>query len=426
MFKKYFNSFFSLTLRMTTIISSFLFSWIVSRYFGAENAGAVFFYITLLTILVTFSSQGAEIGIAKASARIDDKDKSRINALFNYVLAKSYKLYLLIFPLLIVYLFYENLSFTQTLILIVALFSVGICFVYMNVLSYLYQGLGNILMMILSQRTLFNFLSFIIIALFCFVFTEKNDNYNNIALDKQIVLISFAGLIAAMCFAIIYKKKYGRLKGIFKPEGFDDSCRQLFRIQILQLITMYGSQIIINFFATKADIAGFIVSQRISTLLGFFVLAVSGVVSSQVSRAYSIKDFTSVQKYAFQSFVFSASLGIPVGIILITFAKEFLAIFGSDFIQFYMVLITLVISQMVNCLTGACDIVLMFIDGEKEHKRNVIIGTVIAICLSLILIPFYSAIGAAIAATVSAVIVNVLDVISIKQKAGFWIFNSKL
>ncbi|ELV2770543.1 polysaccharide biosynthesis C-terminal domain-containing protein, partial [Enterobacter cloacae] len=279
---------------------------------------------------------------------------------------------------------------------------------------------------ILSQRTLFNFLSFIIIALFCFVFTEKNDNYNNIALDKQIVLISFAGLIAAMCFAIIYKKKYGRLKGIFKPEGFDDSCRQLFRIQILQLITMYGSQIIINFFATKADIAGFIVSQRISTLLGFFVLAVSGVVSSQVSRAYSIKDFTSVQKYAFQSFVFSASLGIPVGIILITFAKEFLAIFGSDFIQFYMVLITLVISQMVNCLTGACDIVLMFIDGEKEHKRNVIIGTVIAICLSLILIPFYSAIGAAIAATVSAVIVNVLDVISIKQKAGFWIFNSKL
>ncbi|ELV2771258.1 hypothetical protein QNS15_004745, partial [Enterobacter cloacae] len=84
MFKKYFNSFFSLTLRMTTIISSFLFSWIVSRYFGAENAGAVFFYITLLTILVTFSSQGAEIGIAKASARIDDKDKSRINALFNY------------------------------------------------------------------------------------------------------------------------------------------------------------------------------------------------------------------------------------------------------------------------------------------------------------------------------------------------------
>lgn len=410
---------------MTTIISSFLFSWIVSRYFGAENAGAIFFYITLLTILVTFSSQGAEIGIAKAAARFDVEDKIRVNALFNYVLTKSYKLYFVVFPLFAGYLFYEGLNTSQILVLTIALFVIGVCFVYMNVLSYLYQGLGNILMMILSQRTIFNFLSFILIALFCFTLAQKHINYHNIALDTQIILIAFAAVIATLYFAINYKITNGRLIGKFKPQGFDDSCQQLFRIQMMQLITMYGSQIIINFCATKADIAGFIVSQRISTLLGFFVLAVSGVVSSQISRAYSVKDYSSVQKHAFQSFVFSASLGIPIGILLIVFAKEFLSVFGSDFIQFHTVLIILIISQMFNCLTGACDIVLMFIDGEKEHKRNVIIGTVIAICLSLILIPFYSAIGAAVAATVSAVIVNILDVISIKQKAGFWIFKSK-
>jgi O-antigen/teichoic acid export membrane protein len=410
---------------MATVISSFLFSWIISRYFGAENAGAIFFYITLLTILVTFSSQGAEIGIAKAAARLDVEDKFRVNALFSYVLTKSYKLYFLMFPLFVGYLFYENLSAAQILILSIALLVIGVCFVYMNVISYLYQGIGEILMMILSQRTFFNFLAFILIALFCFVLTQKQIDYNDVSLDKQIVIISFAAMIATLYFAITYKLKNGRLIGKFKPQGFDDSCQQLFKIQMMQLITMYGSQIIINFCATKADIAGYIVSQRISTLLGFFVLAVSGVVSSKISRAYSIKDFSSVQKYAFQSFVFSSSLGFPIGILLIVFAKEFLSVFGSDFIQFYTVLIILVISQMINCLTGACDIVLMFIDGEKEHKRNVIIGTMIAICLSLILIPFYSAIGAAIAATVSAVIVNILDVISIKQKAGFWIFKSK-
>ncbi|HAZ0555838.1 MATE family efflux transporter [Enterobacter hormaechei] len=425
MIKKYFNSFLSLALRMTTIISSFLFSWIVSRYFGAENAGAIFFYITLLTIVVTFSSQGAEIGIAKAAARLDVEDKFRINALFNYVLTKSYRLYFLLTPLLFFYLLYEKLSIAQTLFLTIALIIIGACFVYMNVLSYLYQGLGNILMMILSQRTLFNFLSFILIAFFCFIFAKNEIKYNDIAIDKQIAMIAFAAVIATLYFAILFKMKSGPLKEKFKPEGFDYSCKQLFRIQMMQLITMYGSQIIINFCATKADIAGFIVSQRISTLLGFFVLAVSGVVSSQISRAYSIKDFSSVQKYAYQSFIFSASLGLPVGIGLIFFAKEFLSVFGSDFIHFYVVLVILVISQMINCLTGACDIVLMFIDGEKEHKRNVIIGTFIAISLSLILIPFYSAIGAAVAATVSAVIVNILDVMSIKQKAGFWIFKSK-
>ncbi|HBD2583765.1 TPA: polysaccharide biosynthesis C-terminal domain-containing protein, partial [Escherichia coli] len=88
------------------------------------------------------------------------------------------------------------------------------------------------------------------------------------------------------------------------------------------------------------------------------------------------------------------------------------------------VLIVLIVSQVFNCLTGACDIILMFIDGEKEHKKNVLTGTFLAIVLSFILIPIYSALGAAIATAFSAIIVNILDVISIKKKAGFWIFKT--
>ncbi|EFD1649308.1 hypothetical protein FGU00_26215, partial [Escherichia coli] len=48
----------------------------------------------------------------------------------------------------------------------------------------------------------------------------------------------------------------------------------------------------------------------------------------------------------------------------------------------------------------------------------------LAIVLSFILIPIYSALGAAIATAFSAIIVNILDVISIKKKAGFWIFKT--
>ncbi|MEZ6874391.1 polysaccharide biosynthesis C-terminal domain-containing protein [Enterobacter sp. KBR-315C3_2022] len=425
MIKKYLNSFFSLALRMMTIISSFLFSWIVARYYGAENAGTIFFYITLLTIIVTISSQGTEIGIAKAVARINLENKVNINGLFNYVFTKSLKLYFLVFPLLAIYVFYEAVAYYDASIIVVALMISGICFVYMNVISYLYQGVGNILMMILTQRTVFNFLAFIFIATSYFLFYRTSLDIKNISLYKQIIIIMIAAVLAASFFYFNHKRKFGHSRSIFKPDDFDHSCKQLFRIQFLQLATMYGSQIIISLFATKSDIAGFIVSQRISTLLGFFVLAVSGVVSSQVSRAYSVRDCHSVQKHAYQSFVFSASLGLPVGILLIVFSKEILSVFGPDFVQFSMVLIILIISQIVNCFTGACDIVLMFIDGEKEHKRNVIIGTILALGLSLILIPFYSAIGAAIAAALSAIMVNILDVLSIRKRAGFWMFKSK-
>lgn len=101
----------------------------------------------------------------------------------------------------------------------------------------------------------------------------------------------------------------------------------------------------------------------------FFVLAISGVISSQVSRAYSLKDFTSIHKSAYHSVLFSSFLGVPVAGILILYSKECLLLFGNDFYQYQAVLIVLIVSQVFNCLTGACDIILMFIDGEKSIRK---------------------------------------------------------
>lgn len=422
--RKHLSSIFSLSLRMMTVVSSFLFSWIVARLFGVEDSGTVFFYITILTIIVTVSSHGADLGITKAVARIGSNDLTRIDALFKYVIKKSSFYYLALLPILFLYLVYEGNELKTSILLFLVLALTGAAFLYMNILSYLYQGLGNILMMILSQRTFFNFIAFVIlgvIALYYHQYTEAKVISNL----YQITIIMLAALISFFVFFCYYKSTQLYSKVGYAPAGFVSSCRELFKIQGMQLVTMYGSQIMINFFASRSDIAGFIISQRISTLLGFFVLAVSSVISSKISKYYSSGDIASVQTYAFQSFVFASVLGLPVALMLLLFSDESLSLFGQDFQQYSMVLMILVASQVVNCLTGASDITLMFIDGEKEHRVNVVVGTVAAILLCLLLIPFYSAIGAAIATSVSAVLVNILDVIAIKKKAGFWIFIYK-
>lgn len=200
------------------------------------------------------------------------------------------------------------------------------------------------------------------------------------------------------------------------------SSKFLFKIQVFQLITMYSGQIILNYFSTKSDIAGFVISQRISTIIAFFILASSSIISSKVSLAYERKNLADIHKHAFSSFIFSSSLGIPLSIILILFSNDILSIFGKEYSEFSLVLIILLISQIFNCLTGASDIVLMFIDGEKEHKINIYIGTTIAILTSVVLIPIYGAIGAAISTAISSIIVNILDIISIRIKIGIWLF----
>lgn len=409
---------------MVAVIFSFLFSWIVARLFGAESAGTIFFYITIITILVTIASQGADLGTAKAVARLVGNEQKQ-NGVLKSVVLKINKIYLILSPSILFFLLYEGYKRDSLFVLFVLMLILGYCFLYMNVLSFFYQGIGNVTMMILSQRTIFNLFSFILIAFLWGVFYLKNLNLSSMILEHQFVIVTIAGLISLGLLYLYHRLTSNHSKLYYKPDGFDSSCKELFRIQLLQIITMYGSQIIINIFSAKADIAGFIVAQRISTLLGFFVLAISGVISSQVSRAYSLNDITSVNKSAYHSVLFSTFLGVPVAGILILYSKECLLLFGDDFSKYQVVLIVLIVSQVFNCLTGACDIILMFIDGEKEHKKNVLIGTFFAIILSFILIPIYSALGAAIATALSAIIVNTLDVISIRKKAGFWIFKNE-
>ena len=63
--------------------------------------------------------------------------------------------------------------------------------------------------------------------------------------------------------------------------------------------------------------------------------------------------------------------------------------------------------------------VLTYMGGVKSHKRNVYIGVVISILVSVILIPLYGAIGAAIASLISSSLVNVLDVYCIQRRLRF-------
>ena len=152
---KYIQPILSLLLRMFTVISSFLFSWIVARLFGAESAGTIFFYITIITIFVTIASQGAELGIAKAVARLAGNEKKQIGVLRSVVL-RTNKMFLILSPAFLFYLLYEGYEINNLIILFVLMLILGYCFLYMNILSFFYQGIGNITMMILSQRAIFN------------------------------------------------------------------------------------------------------------------------------------------------------------------------------------------------------------------------------------------------------------------------------
>lgn len=422
-YNRFYKAIWSLCLRSLTVVSSFLFSWIIARTLGASQSGGIFFLITLSTIIGTLASRGQDLGLAKAVARVSQPTWA--SELFYYSLKRSLLFFVFLEFALSMYIFTQYAPVFVGAQISLIFFFVSFLFLYMNLSSNLFQGMGDINMMVLSQRTIFNFLCFSVLAVFWLI--NEYSSYYEIEFSMQ--TCGYALLLSGFATFFIIRRALPKLAGKTRLvdfyEKYNDSCGVLYKIQIYQIITMYFSQIMISFFSTKSEIAGFIVSQRISSILAFFVLAVSGVVSASISKAFANKDISTVHKNAYHSFIFSSLLGVPISVLLMFFSTDVLGVFGNDFTQFSVVLSILIISQLINCLTGACDITLMFIDGEAEHKKNVRYGTMIAFISALALIPLWGAVGAAVSAAISSILINILDVMDIKKKAGFWIFSSR-
>ena len=96
-----------------------------------------------------------------------------------------------------------------------------------------------------------------------------------------------------------------------------------------------------------------------------------------------------------------------------------MSIFGDGFEEGKNILRILVIAQFIIVLTGSVSLLLSMTGHEKDLKNCALLSGICSIILSLILIPFYGVIGAALATTAAISIQNFMGVYWVKERLGF-------
>ena len=97
-------------------------------------------------------------------------------------------------------------------------------------------------------------------------------------------------------------------------------------------------------------------------------------------------------------------------------------IFGAEFVSAYTALIILCLGHLVNVSMGSVAIILDMVGLESYTARGVMIAASISVLLNVILIPFWGAVGAAIATTTCLIIWNVLLSFLLYKKTGILSF----
>jgi O-antigen/teichoic acid export membrane protein len=164
------------------------------------------------------------------------------------------------------------------------------------------------------------------------------------------------------------------------------------------------------------------VALSIATLVTLILVSINTIVAPQFSELYWKKDIKNLKKVVYYSSKLIFITTIPLLIILITYSKFFMWLYGSEFISWYTVLSILVIWQFISATCWSVWYFLNMTWKQKVFRNVILIALILNIILNYLLIPTYWILWAAIATSISISFWNIVSAIYIKIKFNILTF----
>jgi len=117
------------------------------------------------------------------------------------------------------------------------------------------------------------------------------------------------------------------------------------------------------------------------------------------------------------------TFNLPIFLTLAIFAKPLLAIFGTDFVAGAAGLVILAFGTLFNASTGVCGSMVTMTGHSRLTFANSIIYLVSNIALDLLFIPRWGGVGAALAVTLSRVLINTLRIVEVFVLFRIWPYD---
>ena len=162
------------------------------------------------------------------------------------------------------------------------------------------------------------------------------------------------------------------------------------------------------------------IALKLSMLAYIGLMAVNSIAAPKFSEIHSTGDLNALKKIVQQSTKTIFWLTLPIIILFISFPENILSFFGDEFKLAAMALIILSFSKMFSAISGSVGTFLQMVGKQKIFQNILIFTAAINIILNYILIPIYNIDGAAIASAISVIVWNVLMIVYIKKKFGFY------
>jgi len=142
---------------------------------------------------------------------------------------------------------------------------------------------------------------------------------------------------------------------------------------------------------------------RGADFVAFGLIIILAPLAPLITKLYISKELEQLKSLISRSAKSVFLFSVMTACFLFIFGKQFLSLFGHEFVLGEMALNILIVGQLVNSAAGISGTILVMCGLEKKAAAGLFVGVCINILLNLMFIPLWGINGAAIATSVSTV-----------------------
>lgn len=397
---------YTLSQKILAILLGYVFTYIVSRFFGAEPLGIYNVAISTLSLASVISSLGFDQAILRFFAQYSN-NRNILFLIYKKILSIAIPFSIFISSILIFFSKKISLVLTKSdenyLYFLMVSFAVPfLTFSAINteaVRGLKYVKESEFFRMLLSSIT-----SLIVLTIIINFFSFS---------PLLPIISSIAGIVVTAFFSAKFLFKHMKIKKekshlINTPELLHVSM-PMFIVAISNLINNYIPVFLLAYLKSPKEVGIFNIAFKIATVTSFMLVSINSIVAPKFAELYWQKKYDQLKRVVFVASKINFWTSIPLLLLFLCFPKFFTGIFGKEFIAGSKALIILTIGQFVNAFSGSVGYLLIMTGKQKIFQNVFVTSTFMNAILSIIFIPLFEISGAAIGFSMSMIFWNLFS-----------------
>ncbi len=258
------------------------------------------------------------------------------------------------------------------------------------------------------------------ISIASFVYYKMNDG--KMQVDGAVLMNLLCTFLVAIFMIRKVKKnlgaKYRLEEPKFESKLWFNTTATFLAMNVLALIIKQADILFVSHYFGPREAGIYSTAVKISALIPFGLSIVEYVYTPRISSMFLKNSRKELQDYISHAAKITILITIPLVLLIIFFGKYLLMVFGKEFQSSYIPLVILIAGQLINAFTGMVGSLMTMTGNQNIFLRVYLIASVADVLLNILLVPRIGVLGAAIASSVSIILLNAILYVLVWKKLG--------